>query len=222
MRKLFLIILTAVAISTPAFATNNKNSWYIKLDVGGSWLQALNLREVYNQEIKLKSKFTPLAIIGFGYYIMDIVRTDITFEAIFSPKFEANFIVEDKYKAQVVNIIEILNALMLNAYIDIFNIDVAGFFIGGGAGISQKKQIVKVNVTNQNDPAVSRSEVRKLKNDFAYQLTTGVSTQVSESITIELAYSWRDYGKLKTPKAAETTGQSIRGHNVILGMRFSF
>lgn len=222
MKNLFLIVTISIALSTSALAGNKKNPFYIKLDVGGSWLQDFSLGEVYNREIKLKSKFAAMAIIGVGYYILDNFRTDLTFEKVFSPKFETNFIVEKENKVQITNTAETLSALMLNAYFDLFDVSIARFFIGGGAGISQQKHSVKVNVTIKDDFVLNRIKNTELKNGFAYQLTAGISAPLNEVITAEFAYSWRDYGKRSKTQSTGSSVPNLSAHNALMGFRFSF
>jgi len=64
----------------------------------------------------------------------------------------------------------------------------------------------------------------KNKNNFAYSVTLGSAFEVAEGVKLDVAYSFRDYGKTKAfaktrflPGSGKT---SLRSHNVSAGVRF--
>jgi len=68
-------------------------------------------------------------------------------------------------------------------------------------------------------PGQSVTVKSKKKNNFAYALPLGASTEFAPGVNGELTYSYRDMGKFKTPKDATSLG-SLKGHHVAAGVRF--
>lgn len=208
MKKLLLIAATTAALTTPAFA-EIENSFYLKVNGGGNWMQDLKFEE----GPKLKSKFAPMGVIGAGYYIMDNLRAELTGEMVFNPTYKTSGLDKDGEPISVELKGTTIAAGFLNAYVDLFDVSVAGVFIGGGIGVSHLKFERNVRGEKISSKAVT---------NFAYQVTAGVSTILSDNITAELAYSWRDYGKPFKKEEGDDNVSNIRGHNALIGIRFTF
>ena len=117
-------------------------------------------------------------------------------------------------------------------YADFLINDNTALYIGGGIGISQFKEkvttygdsIVLINNIEDDKEHFSNKYTTKPKTNFAYSLTIGASTKITDNVHIELAYSWKDYGKThpRLDEDGERTHDKAhyRGHHVGLGIRF--
>ena len=208
MKKLLLIAATTTAIlSSTAFAAE-ENTFYLKANAGIN-----KMNQVKQVGVKLKSKVSPIVDLGVGYYIMDNVRTDLTLGLVFNPEQKKTGTFEGT-KATVKSKANI-TTLMLNGYVDMFDISIAKVFAGAGVGLSKVKEKLSASGTG-----FSRSESGKNKTNVAYQVTLGASAEVAPGVNAELAYSWRDYGKSKFKGPNATKGHSFKGHHVLAGIRF--
>ncbi|MGI4775423.1 MAG: outer membrane protein [Janthinobacterium lividum] len=224
MKKLVMIAATTAALSSSALAEmdiSSGNMFYAKVNVGANRMQKFT-----EHGVKSKSKTAPIFIVGVGYYAMNNLRTDLTLEVISNPILKGSGTasgtadparptettpgVNIKRKANI-------GALMVNAYIDMFDVSVAGIFAGAGVGFSQVKD--KVNITAS--PFIAASASTKNATNFAYQLTLGATGEVADGVKAELAYSWRDYGKVgKYKDSPDGKRAHYRGHNLMAGVKF--
>jgi opacity protein-like surface antigen len=213
MKKLLLAAATSAAIlSSTAFAAE-ENTFYLKANAGAN-----KMNQVKENKTKLKSKFTPVLDLGVGYYIMDNVRTDLTLGFVFNPEQKKTYTnnyggkTTGKSKANI-------TTLMLNGYVDMFDISIAKIFAGAGVGLSR----VKEKQSESYSTGGSWSASSKTKTNVAYQLTLGASAEVAPGVNAELAYKWMDYGKSKFKKDKNgytPKGNSFKGHHVVAGIRF--
>jgi len=208
MKKLLMIAATTAMLSSTALA-DAENMFYVKANAGANWMQKSKM-----DGVRLKSKAAPLFILAAGYYVMDNVRADLSLEMVSNPQLKGSGtnIDGDKLSYKVKGNIA---ALMVNAYVDMFDVSVAGIFAGAGVGAAR----VKEKVSLSGDFADSNST--KNKTNVAYHLTVGARGEVAPGVKAELAYSWRDYGK--PGKYKDSTSKSkihFRGHNVIAGVSF--
>lgn len=239
MKKLLLTAATAAVLSS-SFASNAmaqemggaaENMFYVKA-VGGFTMLNKNSQTVNFQapvgkaNVKYKKQNTGFAGIAFGYNVMDNVRADLEFNTVFNPTFKASgsnlngingLNYSSKIKGQVMT-------LMLNGYVDVFDISAAKIFIGAGVGMSQNTVKFSADATF-NGLSASVSTKTKKKNAFAYQVSVGAAMPVAQGVDAEVFYRWADYGnsnkKLKSGKSLNTAVK-FRGHNVGAGIRFSF
>jgi opacity protein-like surface antigen len=107
-------------------------------------------------------------------------------------------------------------SLMVNGYVDLFDLGAAKVFAGGGIGMAQVKEKTKTSVAG----TTVFEEKSKRSNNFAYQVTVGTSAQLTDGVTAELSYRWSDFGRVKKYKNINAKGLRYRGHNVIAGVRF--
>ncbi len=132
----------------------------------------------------------------------------------------------------------------LNAYVDVFEAGPAKFYVGAGVGMSY----VEVEVTDKNVKEVKSNEsdsedktttpISKwdAKARFAWNIGAGVAFDVADGVALEAGYSFVDLGTPgkddekkdsddKKPKAnkksLEWKGESIKSHNINVGVRFS-
>ncbi|MGI4775424.1 MAG: outer membrane protein [Janthinobacterium lividum] len=215
MKKLLMIAATTAALSSSAFAEmdmSSENIFYAKVNVGANRMQKISLNG-----IKAKPKTAPIFMVGVGYYAMDNLRTDLTFEVVSNPQLKGSGMnvlgttASSKHKGTI-------GALMANAYVDMFDVSVAGIFAGAGIGVSQ----VKDKYTELSSANVLTADSTKKATNFAYQLTIGGTGEIAPNVKAELAYSWRDYGKTGNFKANNTSFKKIhyKGHNLMAGVKF--
>lgn len=218
MKKLLLIAATSTAILASATSFADE-SFYIKGEAGALFMQQAKIHDKNSngKRVKLKAKTTGTFAIGAGYNVMDNARVDVTLGFLANPQFKKNYTHEfgDKINTKVKGKVM---SLMVNGYVDLFDLGSVKTFAGAGIGWAQVKE--KVNYI-ENGVAYPVTKSKKA-NNFAYQLTVGASTQVTDGVTAELSYRWSDFGKAKYKTTAGTEKSKIRyrGHNVIAGVRF--
>ncbi len=191
MKKLLLAAATATVLSSSAMAT--EDMFYVKANVGWDKLTKIS---------GAKSNNDVFFGIGAGYYIMDNVRADLTFDHYVNPT--------HKQKSTGAKLKGTINTLLLNGYVDLFDYEAFRFFVGAGVGAGQ----VKAKAT----AAGNRSATAKQKMNLAFAGYVGVSYGFAEGVSGELAYSYRDMGKTKKSKDLES--YHYRGHHVAAGVRF--
>lgn len=189
MKKLLLAAATATVLSSSAMAA--EDMFYVKANVG--WDKLTKIKGA-------KSNNDVFFGIGAGYYIMDNVRADLTFDHYVNPT----------HKKGSVKLKGTINTLLLNGYVDLFDYEAFRFFVGAGVGAGQ----VKGKITADGD-----SYTAKQKMNLAFAGHVGVSYGFAEGVSGELAYSYRDMGKTKKSKDIDES-YHYRGHHVAAGVRF--
>lgn len=210
MKKLLIATALTAVLSSTALA-DTENMFYIKLNAGGT---------IYNKAtdkftgLKMKSKTAAFVGGGVGYYIMDNTRADLTLDVPLNPELKKSGAVNNAsgQYADTVKHKGNIYALMVNGYVDLFDISVAKVFIGAGVGLAQ----VKEKITD----AVNGNTSSKKKNNVAYQLSLGTSAEVAPGVNAELSYSWKDYGKTKAKANTGDGSTAYKGHNLLVGIRF--
>ena len=193
------ILLTTAAVLTLATSSAYaaEDMFYVKGQVGWDKLDKIK---------GMKSNNNVFLGLGVGYYVMDNVRADLTFDHYVNPNHKGKYdgVSGTKLKSQA-------DTLMVNGFVDLFDVSVAKVFAGAGVGLSMIS--TKASATNLD------SVKYKKKNNFAYALHLGASTEFAPGVNGELTYSYRDMGKFKTPKDVTSLG-SLKGHHVAAGVRF--
>ena len=185
MKKILLTTAAALLVIAPSTQATG-DGFFAKVNLGYSQL---------NKAKGLKAKKAMSFGIGAGSYIMDNVRADLTFDHFVKPTFKSN---NKKITGEV-------NTLLLNGFIDIFDISLINVFVGAGIGGSQ----VKAKTDGDNDKA-------KQKYNAACALYLGSSIEFAPKIHAELAYSYRIMGKTKSIKNQSV---NFKGHNLSAGLR---
>ena len=89
--------------------------------------------------------------LGVGYYVMDNVRADLTWDHYFDPKHKGTIDGEKvKLKSKA-------DTLMVNGFVDLFDVSVAKVFAGAGVGMS----MISGKISDEDD-----SYKIKRKNNF--------------------------------------------------------
>ena len=191
MKKILLTtVATAVLASSSAYAT--EGNFFVKANIG--WTKMNKIKG-------LKSKNNAFFGVGAGYHVMDNVRLDLTFDHFVNPEFKKG---GKKIKGEV-------NTLLLNGFIDLFDISIAKVFAGAGIGSAQ------VKAKKSGDPVPANNGSAKQKYNIAYAAYLGASVEFAPGMTGELAYSYRNMGKTKKLNG---TDFDFKGHNVGVAVRF--
>lgn len=204
MKKILLTTAAAAVLATSS-AYAAEGDFYGRANVGFS-----KFSQVKQDGDKYKSENTGFFGVAGGYYLMNNVRAELAVDHFFNPthkRSENN--VKVKFKGQV-------TTLLVNAYVDLFDVSVAKVFAGAGVGMARNQ--VKETVSGSSSSIKS-----KTANVFSYALHLGASTEFAPGIHGELVYSYRDMGKTKkTKKVNVGTLNSIayKAHNVAAGVRF--
>jgi opacity protein-like surface antigen len=190
--KKILLTTAAVAVLATSSAQAIENDFFIKVNAGYSKMSKVQ---------SAKSKNDIFFGVGAGYYVMDNVRADLTFEHFVNPTFKKD---GKKIKGEV-------NTLLLNGFIDLFDISLAKVFVGAGIGGSQ----VKAKITG--DSVAASNGTAKQQYNLAYALYLGSSVEFAPGVTGEVTYSYRAMGKTKQQNKID---YDFKGHNVGAGVRF--
>lgn len=195
MKKILLAAATVATLaSSCAYAA--EDTFYVKGQVGWDKL---------NKVKGLKSKNNVFLGLGVGYYVMDNVRADLTWDHYFDPKHKGTIDGEKvKLKSKA-------DTLMVNGFVDLFDVSVAKVFAGAGVGMS----MISGKISDEDD-----SYKIKRKNNFAYAVHLGAATEFAPGVNGELTYSFRDMGKFKKNKDSTISAPSLKGHHVAAGVRF--
>lgn len=231
MKKMLLVAAASAAILTStAFAMDDQ--FYLKVEGGA---EMLNKAKDKPTNIKMKSNTAGIIGAGVGYYVMDNVRGELTLDFLLNPEFKksgqgtwsnvfgtGNNVSGTgtvKHKGKV-------GSLLLNGYVDFYEVGAFKFHAGAGVGVAQLSEKIQYSASTGAATVQSQSiKVKKVYN-FAYQVGLGASAAVADGVKVELGYSWRDYGKTKSKTATNygktaTFGKTpYRGHNIIAGVRF--
>ena len=195
MKKILLAAATVATLaSSCAYAA--EDTFYVKGQVGWDKL---------NKVKGLKSKNNVFLGLGVGYYVMDNVRADLTWDHYFDPKHKGTI------NGEKVKLKSKADTLMVNGFVDLFDVSVAKVFAGAGVGMS----MISGKISDEDD-----SYKIKKKNNFAYAVHLGAATEFAPGVNGELTYSYRDMGKFKKAKDSNVSFSALKGHHVAAGVRF--
>ena len=220
------VLLTAAAVSVLATSSAYamENSFYVKANAGWSKFNQIKTGDIKEGSLnlgsfKLKSNNDVHVGVGAGYHVMDNFRVELMFDHYINPthktskKYDLGSI-DLKLKTEA-------NTLLLNGFVDVYEIDSVKFFVGAGIGASHLKG--KLTISGKNDvTGVSKvvTEKVKAKYKFAFAGYAGASYKFTPELTGELSYSYRNLGKLGKEKSNEDNPAEIRGHHITAGVRF--
>ena len=113
-----------------------------------------------------------------------------------------------------------LQTVMVNAYWDINTGTKIVPYIGAGIGYANIRE--KAYVSNQYDTQTAKDH----KDNLAWQLSAGVSYEVTHDLDAELGWRYTDYGTIKE-NALQAGYQSnmkrdYDSHEILLGLRYTF
>lgn len=210
MKKILLAAATVATLASSC-AYASEDTFYVKGQAGWDKLNKIK---------SLKSKDDVFLGLGVGYYVMDNVRADLTWDHYFNPKHKGTVFMQNLELADA-KLKSNADTLMINGFVDLFDISVAKVFAGAGVGVSIIKNKLNVPAQTVNGVAVlDRSISSKKKNNFAYAVHLGAATEFASGVNGELTYSYRDMGKFKKDKDNTLSSAALKGHNVAAGVRF--
>ena len=206
--KKILLTTAAVAVLASSSAYATEGNFFVKANIG--WTKMSKIKG-------LTSKNTAFFGIGAGYHVMDNVRVDLTFDHFANPTHKGSRTingvkVNGKVKGEI-------NTLMLNGFVDLFDVDAAKLFVGAGVGASQVKAKATGGATI-NGVNVSLTAKAKQKYNLAFAGYVGGSYEFTPGVTGDVTYSYRDMGKTKKTKELGNETFHYRGHHVGVGVRF--
>lgn len=213
LRKLLISSTTAIAAlisyhNSSAYADDKQ--FYVHGSIGASAMNQFTIKNDEDQIAKFKAKAVPNFELGLGHYWNDYLKSDKSIGYL-APKFKIKIKGEDvegdtKTKIKITH-------LFINNYasVEVYN-DVSAF-AGVGLGIAQNKL---PKMTDNEDDDDDHTATPKSKTRFAYSLTAGIATKITDNTNLKLSYSWRDFGKLDIVNA------KLRGHFVNIGVNYAF
>jgi opacity protein-like surface antigen len=249
--KKILLFISLLAISTNSFANTEREGFYLRGGVGVNKLLNAkeNIPSEYRtptpgieytngSSFLSKSLINPIYSMGGGYYIDDVFRVDVELSYADIKFKQAKLPVinreDDDISVFVDNTLKRHSSLLsvfTTGYVDWYIDDNTSLFLGAGVGIAKIQE--KVNVCSDSITYIDGEEEdrerllnslgsSKQKINLAYSLTIGASHKITDNAHLELAYSWKDYGKTH-PKLDYDEGERAnryRGHHVGVGLRF--
>lgn len=236
--KLLLLLSVLFLSCSTSFANSRKNNFYLKTIVTASKLDDVKVIEQdMNFNLDHASKLSPLIGMGIGYYINDYTRVDFIFEHLnFNFKEETSSFNYTENNTSTTGAKSIRrkahgNSLMFNSYIDLLNRGAFKIFVGAGVGAVQIKEkvcnLISGNATTNDQiytfPLITETFISKTSTNFAHSLMIGTDIKVNPEISLELMYSWKDFGKTKykiKDKEKIPEKNRYKGHNFSIGIRF--
>lgn len=236
--NLFFISLLFIHFSSFANQNQREGIFYLKpLIIVNKVNDVKESDQKTNFNLQHESILTPSIGAGAGYYINDTTRVDLIFEHLqfYFPKESSSFnyienntlnVGTKSVKRKVFG-----NSLIVNGYVDIINKDSYTIFVGMGAGVIQIKEKIYYSLAGNSIrgnhiytyPLITENLASITTINFAHSLMLGTSITVAPKISLELMYSWKDFGKTKI-KALDDEFAPIRnkykGHHLSMGMRF--
>lgn len=202
------------------FAAINKNSDIKTVDS--------DINFILNQ----KANLSPTIGVGIGYNINSFSRVDLVFENSnigFATKTGRFRFYDDgilNVGTRSIKRTANIQSLMLNYYINVIDMSAFKVFIGAGTGVGSS--IIKEKTFDRFDsyitidgrsitlPTIYTSHTNENKKSFSYAFMIGADFNVCRNFNVEVGYSWKHAGKVKT----DDSYNKYRGHNVSLAARF--
>jgi opacity protein-like surface antigen len=218
-KKLALTALVASALfSSSSYA--EENMFYVKAEGGLNFFPVSKVTTTINSlnvDTKFKSSMGGSASFGVGYYVMDNLRTELSFKYPFISEAKA------KDKNNQSKLAPKSMAVFLKGYVDLYDFEVGKISIGAGLGWTQTSAELKTKDAANKD---TTSKFDK-KNGLGFGAGARVSYNISEAVALETGYEWTMYGKSKD--AEVTVGNqkvsikspSIQTHELVFGLRFA-
>lgn len=232
MKKLLLIATTSATILSYNNVFAEAEQFYVKVEAGLSRMMNDKIN-AGSYTYKLKPNSSGIIGGGVGYHISDSARVELTLDSVMNPTFKSNTLtsteVDPKFGQVTMNsslkVKTNVSSLLMSGYFDFFDAGSVKFFAGAGVGIARvggKYTFTSQEIYKKTNTQQSFVDNIKSKNtiNFAYQVSLGASTKLSDGVTLEGAYSFRSYGKLKKPKNDNIKSNNLNSNNIIVGLRF--
>lgn len=204
--------------------------------------------------VKIKPKFGLGFDIGAGYYVMDNVRAELIYTQPFAPKMKSTALSDAAPNLTPTGVITpattswstnsvvkhkpTIRALFARVHGDVIDLGMGKIFLTGGLGWSQVKNSITTSYTDNTIATAAAGTTNavvtqtnsstlwkaKNKNNIAWTIGAGAAFDVAEGVHLDVAYSYRAFGKAKaaTTDGTKVTlgGPSFNSHNVSAGVRF--
>lgn len=226
-----ILLLTSVSLLSFSALAGAKtsvedvsNGFYLKGHAGATKLNNVS-NDIIRTSSKHKSKVSPVVGVGIGYKINDIVRTDLTFDYMTTTFTKGSGIQATPMPAwvttnggQILSFKTHIHNIMVNGYVDVFQVQNLNVFVGGGVGyarINEDQLFAIGQVTGSGSTPASHN--------FAYAAHAGVDMKLTDNTKVELMYSWKNHGKSKSNKTNSSYNNGIntyKGSHATVGMRF--
>jgi len=188
---------------------NRSSCFYLRGDVGGSFHRRPVITKqgggAFANATDEKIKDHAFVEAGVGCQINDHVRVEATAGYRFRASLTEAFGGIDGELATYTGFV--------NAFWDIANIGGFTPYVGGGAGIAHHRF---------NDLTLPVGSSNGNSTDLAYNLTAGVSYDLTHKIKMDVAYRYVDLGIGRSEGTTPLIVDKLRAHEVKLGVRYKF
>lgn len=229
LRKSLSIILVAIILLHNSIALSK--DFYITIPLTISNIASVkekNHSENFN--LTHESAISPIFGVGLGYYINSNSRVELLFEnlnLLFNDQTgNFNFLEDEVYTIGTKSVKRRVfgKSIKCNYYYNILHKDSFQIFVGAGIGGVQVKEnksfLVSGHFIDAGDlrsfPSVIKNARSAKTTNFTYSLMVGTSKNFNSIGHFDLAYSWRDYGKIKN----NSVSNRYKGHHFSAGVRF--
>lgn len=209
MKPLAVSAVAVVLLASPMVA---RAQVYLHADLGASWARSADIRDrstgpacVICSGSTLDDVGRSAAFgLGAGYRLNDLLRGDVTVAYRDGYRLGATDSQNTAYRADISSW-----SVMASGYVDL-PVDLAGIrpFVGGGVGWARNRMggISQSWAAGAPYPAGGESDPSGTRNNFAWQLTAGVTIPIRSGLTADLAYRYADLGKVGTAAGNSTVG----------------
>ena len=212
----FTLISSAHISSAQARYTDR---FFVTAEIGSIHMEKVMQRYTGGIRENLTSDTNLVIGLGVGYYFLDHLRGDITYQHFSDNKLEIknSKIVRDTVLKND------LHTATFNLMADI--LPIGPFKLIGGAGIGVA--VVQSTIDSKgelNGVFIHDSFKAKQKVNLSYALTAGLSFDVSQDLNLEAKYSYRNFQKTATfykttDNLAKINPKNLRGHIITAGFR---
>ncbi len=219
---------TIIAINSMLASTAQAieyNNFYLKLATGLNNVDNVKIDTVEHKGTLKAVHSFPLVEMGIGYNLPEGIRSELVFDHYFL------FHSKEKTKNDDGDVFNVFtktkaDALMLNAYKDVFTLGKFTPFLGGGIGISFLRETGSGYVIFQDEDLQIHHKLNnvtgKFVKRFAYKLSAGVDITLSNNIKAEISYNHFNLGKNKPRKTDgidEIHSREYKIHNILIGLK---
>jgi opacity protein-like surface antigen len=214
------LALTAV-VASALFSSSSyaeENMFYIKAEGGLNFLPASKVTSSnVSTDTKFKSSMGGTASVGVGYYVMENLRTELSFKYPFISEAKA------KEKNDTSKFTPKSMAVFLKGYVDLYDFEVGKISIGAGLGWTQTSAELKTKDDANKDITHKFGK----KNGLGFGAGARVSYSISDAVSLETGYEWTMYGKAKDTEYQDGNiktsfkSPSVQTHELVFGLRFA-
>lgn len=215
---------TLADVKLTADKEDTKSGFYLKGHLGASKMNGVT-HNLIGLSAKHKAKVSPLVSVGVGYAINDVARADITFDYMnvaFSDAKGERQVPFPQYfvtgGGEINNFKTSIHAVMINGSYDVVNTEQFNIFLGASLGYAR---IVEEQVWTLGRVVGTGST--PTSHNLAYGLSLGTDIKLDSNTSLEVTYSWKNYGKSKSHKSNgsyNVPANAYKGSHITTGLRF--